>query len=109
MATFRKTKFYTMRILNDGSIGAVRKNGWTDGEYNYYSIKNPYSGLSTWYAIDKDSGLSVFNGTSINEVRQKVLDNLDKINDYKKTERYNEQVIQFYNAKVKDRRDCMFE
>lgn len=101
MAIFRKETFYTMRRLDDGSVGAVRVNGWTDGEYNYYSVKNSYSGLSTWFAIDKDSGLKVFSGKSKNEARQKVLDNLDKINDYKKTERYNKQVMQFYNAKVK--------
>lgn len=101
MATFRKETFYTMRRLDDGSVGSVRVNGWTDGEYNYYSVKNPYSNLSTWFAIDKDSGLNVFSGTSRNEVRQKVLNNLDKINEYKKTERYNEQVMQFYRAKVK--------
>ena len=71
MATFRKETFYTMRRLDDGSVGAVCVNGWTDGEYNYYSVKNSYSNLSTWFAIDK------------------------------KTERYNEQVMQFYRAKIK--------
>lgn len=48
----KKTTFYTLH-----RSGAVEKNGYTDGTYNYYY----YSDCKTWHAIHPRVGLSVAN------------------------------------------------
>lgn len=97
MATFRKESFYVMCRLDNGNIGAVKQNGFTDGEFNYYQSKDG------WHCIDKDTGLSLLRGavSSRKLAYDEGRSNKEKLASYMQTKDYQNKVLEFYNAKVK--------
>lgn len=102
MATFRKTKFYTMRRDEKGVPCAVKVDGYTDGIFNYYKIINKYSGIASWFVIDPDSGLSICGMLSSRiKARDEAYKNIDAINEYRQTDRYEKEKLKFYNEKIK--------
>ena len=97
MATFRKQTFYTMRRLDNGDIGAIKEDGFTDGEFYYYN------GKDGWYCIDPDTGLSLLTGAVANRklAYEEGHKNSKRLEDYKNSKKYQQQLLAFYHAKVK--------
>ena len=91
-----KTTFRTLARNKDGEIAAIKKDGFTDNDFNYYR------GKDGWFAIDPLSGLSVYKGKTKKETIDFVhsADFVVKFNDKKKTADYIQKVAFFYKKQV---------
>lgn len=62
----KKAEFYTINHLAKGGIQAVKKQGWTDGDFFYYKMMDyhkrggKHGKVPWWYAIEPRSGLCVY-------------------------------------------------
>ena len=80
---------------------AILREGWTDGEYNYFKGKS--EGKQCWFAIDKDSGMSFCKGATKNHIYEKAHSEAVQkdLAEHKKTEKYKEQIKTWYKLLVK--------
>ena len=98
----RKTTFRALERDKNGYISAVKREGFTDGTFNYYSIKSARKNYLIWYAIDPMTGLSVYSDRG----KKKVIDYIysetfvKKLEDFKKTEKYKNYINNWYKKQV---------
>ena len=90
----RKSIFRSLGRNENGHISAIKREGFTDGTFNYYSAKPAGKNYLMWYAIDPMTGLSVYSDRG----KKKVI--IKKFEDFKTTEKYNEYVNSWYKYQV---------
>lgn len=86
----KKCQFFSMVTSKDNSLTVKMQNGYTDGEFNYYSARRGY-----WYCIDPQTGLSIASGSTREKAQQLIKDNIDRFENAKSTEYYKKCVKQF--------------
>lgn len=98
----RKQTFRSLGMDKNRHISAIKREGYTDGTFNYYSVKEAGKNYLTWYAIDPMTGLSVYSDRE----RKKVVDYIysetfvKKLEDVKKTEKYKKAINNWYKYQV---------
>lgn len=98
----KKTTFRSLGRDENGYISAIKREGFTDGTFNYYSIKPAGKNYLMWYAIDPMTGLSVYSDRG----KKKVVDYIysetfvKKLEDFKKTEKYKNYINNWYKYQV---------
>lgn len=98
----RKSIFRSLGRDENGYISAIKREGFTDGTFNYYSAEQKEKNCLIWYAIDPMTGLSVYS----DEKRKKVVDYIysetfvKKLEDIKKTEKYKNAINNWYKYQV---------
>lgn len=98
----RKSYFRSLTRDENGYISAVKREGFTDGNFNYYSENFAGKNYSLWYAIDPMTGLSVYSDRG----KKKVIDYvhtekfIKKFEDFKTTQRYKDYIHTWYKKQV---------
>lgn len=98
----RKNIFRSLGRDENGYISAIKREGFTDGTFNYYSAKPLGKNYLMWYAIDPMTGLSVYSDRG----KKKVIDYIyseafvKKLEDFKKTEKYKNYINNWYKYQV---------
>ena len=90
----KKCQFFSM-ICEGGKSTVKMQNGYTDGEFNYYSARRGY-----WYCIDPQTGLSIASGSTKEKAQQLIKDNIDRFENVKSTEYYKKCVEQFAKLRL---------
>lgn len=81
----KRYKFFSM-IREGGKVTVKEQNGYTDGEFNYYS---PCRG--TWFCVDPQSGLAVATGSTKEKAQQAAKNVTDRFEKARSTEWYKKQ------------------
>ena len=95
----KKCQFFSM--IREGNKRTVKmQNGYTDGEFNYYS---PCRG--SWHCIDPQTGLSIAYGTTREKAQQLIKNTKDRFENAKSTDTYQKSVklfaeLRLYGGKV---------
>ena len=90
----KKCQFFSM--MREGGKATVKmQNGYTDGEFNYYS---PYRGY--WFCIDPQTGLSIASGSTKEKAQQLIKDNIDRFVSAKSTPYYKQLERRFAELRL---------
>lgn len=98
----RKSIFRSLGRNENGRIFAIKREGFTDGTFNYYSVKPAEKNYLIWYAIDTMTGLSVHSDRGKKKVVDYIYSDefIKKFEDFKTTEKYKEYVNNWYKYQV---------
>lgn len=98
----RKSIFRSLSRDENGYISAIKREGFTDGTFNYYSVKPAGKNYLIWCAIDPITGLSVYSDRGKKKVIDYVYSDefIKKFEDFKTTEKYKEYVNSWYKYQV---------
>lgn len=98
----RKSIFRSLGRNENGHIYAIKRKGFTDGTFNYYSAKPAGKNYLMWYVIDPMTGLSVYSDRGKKKVIRYIYSDefIKKFEDFKTTEKYNEYVNSWYKYQV---------
>lgn len=98
----RKSYFRSLTRDENGYISAVKREGFTDGDFNYYNENLVGKNYSLWYAIDPMTGLSVYSDRG----KKKVIDYvhteefIKKFEDFKTTQKYKDYIHTWYKKQI---------
>ena len=79
----KKIQFFSMITGENGKPTIKMQNGFTDGEFNYYSERR-----GKWHCIDPKSGLSIATGGTKEKAQRAAEYVTDKFEQAKSTEYY---------------------
>lgn len=98
----KKTTFMSLGRDENGYLSAIKREGFYDGDFYYYSFKPQNKGYLIWFAIDPMTGLSVHKDRG----KKKVIEYVHspefkkKFENYKITDRYKDSVNIWYKKQV---------
>ena len=98
----RKSIFRSLGRNENGHISAIKREGFTDGTFNYYSAKPAGKNYLIWYAIDPMTGLSVYSDRGKKKVIDYVYSDefLRKFYEMQKTDKYKDMINNFYLKQI---------
>lgn len=90
----KKHQFFSM-VRDNGKKTVKMQNGYTDGEFNYYS-----TGRGSWHCIDPKTGLSIAYGSTREKAQQAAKSVADRFEEAKSTATYEKAVEQFAKLRL---------
>lgn len=86
----KKCQFFSKVTGENGKPTVKMQNGFTDGEFNYYSDRRGH-----WYCIDPKTGMSIATGSTKEKAQQNAKNVAEKFEKVQVNERYKKMCNEF--------------